>query len=181
WTGDYVRSGHEWSMTRPANASLPQVPVQAFADEMNQFVLRSFQVTQLNGLSEAKISLVPEHLGQVDIKLTMHNGQLTAQLVTETALGRDMLEQQLGQLRQSLQSQGIQVERLEVTQQSSSTTNFLRDQGQHQQQPSYQGQRQTQADQHSYEENASEYELELELVGQDYGTYTNSRSFHATA
>jgi flagellar hook-length control protein FliK len=69
----------------------------------------------MNGLSEAKITLIPEHLGQLQVKIAMQNGQLTAQLMAETTVARDLLENQLPQLRAALQSQGIQVEKLEVT------------------------------------------------------------------
>lgn len=46
----------------------------------------------------------------------MQNGHLVAQFMTEHAGAKDMLEQQMNQLRAALQSQGLQVEKLEVTQ-----------------------------------------------------------------
>ncbi|MNZ68127.1 Flagellar hook-length control protein FliK [compost metagenome] len=71
---------------------------------------------QKGGLAEATISLFPENLGQVDVKITMQNGHLVAQFMTEHSGAKDMLEQQMNQLRAALQSQGLQVEKLEVTQ-----------------------------------------------------------------
>jgi flagellar hook-length control protein FliK len=95
------------------------VPYRQFADEMSRFIVQRFQSSELNGLSEVRIKLIPENLGHVDVHLKMLNGHLVAQFITDKVLGRDMLEGQLSQLRSALQSHGIQVEKLEVTHQSS--------------------------------------------------------------
>ncbi|RKP55460.1 flagellar hook-length control protein FliK [Cohnella endophytica] len=114
-------------------ATLPaQVPVQQFAEQVEKFLVKQFQLTLGNGTSEAKLSLTPEHLGQVDIRIVMHNGQLTAQFMTDNAMAKDMLENQMAQLKTSLSGQGLQVERLEVVQQSSSaSTSFMQQEQRH--------------------------------------------------
>lgn len=102
-----------------ANASAPaQVPVQQFAEQMGKFLVKQFVLTQGHGTAEAKISLHPEHLGQVDIKIMIQNGLLTAQFTAENGTARDLLENQMAQLRSALQGQGLQVDRMEVVQQS---------------------------------------------------------------
>ncbi|WP_164472632.1 flagellar hook-length control protein FliK [Cohnella candidum] len=102
-----------------ANASVPaQVPVQQFAEQMGKFLVKQFVLTQGHGTAEAKISLHPEHLGQVDIKIMIQNGLLTAQFTAENGAARDLLENQMAQLRSALQGQGLQVDRMEVVQQS---------------------------------------------------------------
>lgn len=103
------------------------VPVEQFADEMNRFVVQRLDFVRMQGVTEAKISLYPENLGQVDIRITMQNGQLVAQFMTEHASARDLIDQQMGQLRAALQSQGIQVEKLEVTQNSSLQSHMYQD------------------------------------------------------
>jgi len=105
-----------------AKASLPaQVPAQQFAEQMGRFLVKQFQLTQGNGTTEAKLSLTPEHLGQVDIRIVMHNGQLTAQFIAGNPAARELLENQMAQLRAALNGQGLQVERLEVVQQPPSS------------------------------------------------------------
>ncbi len=52
----------------------------------------------------------------MDVKITMQNGNLVAQFLTQNSTTKDMLDQQMSQLRTALQSQGLQVEKLEVTQ-----------------------------------------------------------------
>ncbi len=111
-----------------AKAAMPaQVPVQQFAEQIEKFLVKQFQLTQGNGVSEAKLSLTPEHLGQVDIRIVMQNGQVTAHFMTENAMARDLLENQMSQLRTALSGQGLQVDRLEVVQQpsSSASTSFM--------------------------------------------------------
>ncbi|MBO9597331.1 MAG: flagellar hook-length control protein FliK [Cohnella sp.] len=111
-----------------AKAALPaQVPVQQFAEQMQKFMVKQFLLTQGNGTTEARLTLTPEHLGQVDIRIVMQNGQLTAQFMTDNVMAREQLENQMSQLRSSLNAQGLQVDRLEVVQQPSNanTTSFL--------------------------------------------------------
>ncbi|TJY43186.1 hypothetical protein E5161_04625 [Cohnella pontilimi] len=120
WTflkGD--NAGMTPSVPANATAASTNVPVQQFAEHMSKYLVKQFVLTQAGGAHEAKILLHPEHLGQVDIKIMIQNGQLTAQFVTENGAARDLLENQLSQLRTALQGQGLQVDRMEVVQQSS--------------------------------------------------------------
>ncbi len=115
-----------------AKTAMPaQVPVQQFAEQMQKFMVKQFLLTQGNGTTEARLTLTPEHLGQVDIRIVMQNGQLTAQFMTDNVMAREMLENQMSQLRSSLGAQGLQVDRLEVVQQPSNanTMSFLNQDG----------------------------------------------------
>lgn len=106
---------------------VPTVPVEKFGQEMSSFLVGKFDIVNANGISEAKISLFPEHLGQVDVKITMQNGLLTAQFMTEHAFAKESLEAQMAQLRLALQSQGLQVNKLEVTQNTSLSSHMYQD------------------------------------------------------
>jgi flagellar hook-length control protein FliK len=112
------------SETTLAKLAFPaQVPVQQFAQQIEKFLVKQFLLTQGNGTTEAKLSLNPEHLGQVDIRIIMQNGQVTAQFMTDNVMARELLDNQMSQLRLALHGQGLQVDRLEVVQQSSSSSN----------------------------------------------------------
>lgn len=113
--------------TTPLKTVAAPVPVENFSKEMSGFLVSKMDIVKLQGISEAKISLYPEHLGQVDVKITMRDGQMIAQFVTETALAKESLEQQMGQLRSALQAQGLQVTKLEVTQNSSLSSHMYQD------------------------------------------------------
>lgn len=115
------------SPLKPAAAAAPAVPVEQFGKEISGFLVNKFEIVKLQGMSQARISLYPEHLGQVDVKITMQNGQLIAQFVTEHAFARESLEGQMAQLRSALQAQGLQVSKLEVTQNSSLSSHMYQD------------------------------------------------------
>lgn len=106
----------------PAKPTLPaQVPVQQFAEQMDKFMVKQFTLSGAGGISEANINLHPEHLGEVQIRITIAHGQMSAQFIAHSEAAKDLLESQMSQLRGSLQSQGIQVERVEVVQQPQQT------------------------------------------------------------
>ncbi|MBW7473296.1 flagellar hook-length control protein FliK [Paenibacillus oenotherae] len=102
------------------------VPVQQFAETMQGLVVKQFNLTTVNGISEARITLFPEQLGQVDVRISVQNGQLTAMFIADNSTAKDLLENQLGQLRSALQSHGLQVDKLEVSN-SSVQANLFQD------------------------------------------------------
>lgn len=102
------------SGTSGQEAPLPVVHAGRFAEDMAQ-ILRSMKLHTNGSLSEVRVMLRPEHLGQLDVKVTLQNGQLIALFTTESARGKELLESQMAQLKAVLQMQGLQVERLEVT------------------------------------------------------------------
>lgn len=115
----------------PVMKAAPQViHAQQFATEMSNFVVKQMDFVKLHGVSEAKITLFPEHLGQVDIRITVQNGNLVAQFMTEHAMAKDVLENQMVQLRSALQAQGLQVEKLEVSQNQSLSSQMFQEQRQ---------------------------------------------------
>lgn len=129
-TGQIVTAGQlaiRDSGIMPVKHAAKPVPVEHFAKEMSGFLVNKLDIVNLKGVSEARISLYPEHLGQVDVRITMQNGQLTAQFMTEHAFAKESLEQQMAQLRSALQSQGLQVSKLEVTQNTSMSSHMYHD------------------------------------------------------
>ncbi|KAA8784632.1 flagellar hook-length control protein FliK [Paenibacillus sp. 4624] len=136
------------AVSKPAE---PVMQATNFAKEMTQFVVSKLDIVNQKGFSEATISLRPEHLGKLDVQITLQNGQLVARFMTEHVMAKDMLEQQMMQLRSSLQSQGIQVERLEVTQNSSLGSEMYQDGGRQQGNQSQQQRRSRERGEHTDE------------------------------
>jgi flagellar hook-length control protein FliK len=149
-----------------------------FTQEMTEHVLKNMKITLADGISEAKLSLFPKNLGHVDVKITLHEGQLVAQFTADTVAGKQMLESQLPQLRQSLQSQGLQVEKLEVTQNQSMQSGMFQDQ--RNQQSSSQTFRQNQKGSASYEEDNTDFVQELSGATQSKSNVFGN-SFDVTA
>lgn len=92
------------------------IHAQQWIEQSAPFIIKQVKIAQSSGFSEARIALVPEQLGHVNIHIVMKNGQMIAQFMAETIQGKMLLEGQLTQLRHVLQEQGIQVNKLEVVQ-----------------------------------------------------------------
>ncbi|WP_128894239.1 flagellar hook-length control protein FliK [Longirhabdus pacifica] len=162
----------------------PAIPIysQQGLDQLSQFV-KQLQISQQNGISEATIKLVPEQLGQVQVKISMQNGQMVAQFMAETLVGKEAIESQLAQLRTNLQNQGIQVDKLEVIQQEEAPS-FQQQPGQQQQFSNEQQQftrNNSSSAQAVYDENMDVYHPDLEVeMDVDQPKDIESHSFHAT-
>ncbi|MDQ6419255.1 flagellar hook-length control protein FliK [Paenibacillus sp. LHD-117] len=133
-----------------------------FADTMQGLIVQKFDIRTLNGASEAKLMLFPEHLGQVDVKISVQNGLLTAVFQTDNAVAKDMLENQMAQLRSALQAQGLNVDKLEVSQSSSAAPMSQQHFGQNH------GNGQQSGDRHGFrqDENVTDAAFETEMVEQ---------------
>lgn len=128
-----------------------------------QNIFKRANFGQTAGTNRISIKLYPEHLGQLRIELLQTNGLLTARILASNALGKEMLESQLHQLRQAFLQQNIQVERIDISQMLTETPHHERDRGfdQH-----FKQQEQTNEQTHQEDEEEamtfSEYMIELE-------------------
>jgi flagellar hook-length control protein FliK len=165
------------AVSTEAKAFLHSLPAQHFAEEMTRFLVKNMRISQLNGISEAKISLIPEHLGQVDVRISVHNGQITAHFVAESSQARDLLELQLPQLRAALQQQGLQVEKLDIHHQNNLGSGLFQDQKHQQasQQFTQNGKKKSQ----NYDQSGTDFSLEVEQATRSRLAYGNT--FNAIA
>ncbi|MBO9609173.1 MAG: flagellar hook-length control protein FliK [Paenibacillaceae bacterium] len=175
-TGDLIRSLQQGFAAKPAGETIGS---QSFVQDMSQFMIKAIKVNPLNGFSEARLSLTPESLGHVEVKITMQAGQLVAQFHAQTALGKEMIEGQLAQLRTTLQNQGIHVERLEVTQQNNLQSGMFQDQQRQQssQQPGGQGK----SSHSEIDTGAAEFAQELTQVAEARNGESSGSVFDVTA
>jgi len=78
-------------------------------------VVQKFQALSSNGtVNTVRMQLNPEFLGQVEVRLTMRNGSLVAQINVENAVVKDVLDSSTQHLRQSLADAGVDVDSLDV-------------------------------------------------------------------
>ncbi|MFT9487535.1 flagellar hook-length control protein FliK [Tepidibacillus infernus] len=85
---------------------------QNFSSELGKILIRNVKLP--NGISETKIQLHPEELGQMVVKISHNQGQISAQFLVESGLSKELLEGQIQQLKQSFIQQGYQVGRVEI-------------------------------------------------------------------
>ena len=77
-------------------------------------IVRKAVIYMRNGQHEAKIDLKPEFLGHVRMQVTTENNQVTVKILTEFGFVKDMVENNIQQLKTDLQQQGLNVDKLEV-------------------------------------------------------------------
>jgi flagellar hook-length control protein FliK len=113
------QQGPDGSNVSKAISPPPILSVSEFVPEVSEWIGRYSRITNGQpGGAEAKLSLYPEHLGHIEIKITSLHGQLSAQIVTDTLMAKEALEGQLSQLRQALQEHGLLVKKLDIVQQT---------------------------------------------------------------
>ena len=77
-------------------------------------IVRKAVIHVRNGQHEAKIDLKPEFLGHVRMQVITENHQVTVKILTEFGFVKDMVENNIHQLKADLQQQGLNVDKLEV-------------------------------------------------------------------
>lgn len=97
------------------------VTVTQFEQDITKFMESAVRVENLGDGVEATFSLSPEHLGNVDVKLSIIDGNVTAEFFTSTVSGRELLEFNVQALRTALETQGFQVEKINISQQNLSS------------------------------------------------------------
>jgi flagellar hook-length control protein FliK len=107
----------------PVDTSKPEnlpnkLVVSDFSKEVSEWINSFVRISNgRSGSTEAKFSLFPEHLGHIEINVTTQHGQISAQILTDTSVAKEVLEGQLHHLKQALQQFGLQVQKLDVVQQ----------------------------------------------------------------
>ncbi|MFV0440926.1 MAG: flagellar hook-length control protein FliK [Lachnospirales bacterium] len=77
-------------------------------------IIENMRVEVKADVSEIKISLKPDHLGDVTLKIATNNGIITAQFMAENQRVKELIESQFTSLEDTLKQQGIDVGALSV-------------------------------------------------------------------
>jgi flagellar hook-length control protein FliK len=104
--------------TETVTLTLPtqkQAQPEALVKEFQSLLNRS-QFGQAGGTTKMLIKMYPEQLGTIRVELIQKDGVMTARLLANTALGKEMLDSQLHQLKSAFANANVQVDRVDVTQ-----------------------------------------------------------------
>jgi len=82
---------------------------------MEQIVRRAVVQVRGDGQHEARIDLKPEFLGHVRMQVITENQQVTVKILTEFGFVKDMIENNIHQLKADLQQQGFDVDKIDVS------------------------------------------------------------------
>lgn len=118
------------TQTKTVTLTLPaEKPAQsdALMKEIQNLINRS-QLSGQPGNMKLFLKLFPENLGQIRIELVQKDGIMTARLLATTAMGKELLENNINQLKAGFVSQNIQMERIDVAQSLQDADRNARDQ-----------------------------------------------------
>ena len=98
------------------NSSLPKTQVlkNINTSDVVAQIMEKIKVSIKPEVSEVKILLRPEQLGEVSLKIATQNGIVTAQFIAESQKVKEIIEANFNQLRDMLAEQGVNVGELEV-------------------------------------------------------------------
>lgn len=71
-----------------------------------------------NNLQKAELSLNPKNLGSIDVTITVTNDQTSIHIAAQNSVARDTVENSLGRLRDILESSGVNLGDVDVSQHS---------------------------------------------------------------
>ena len=77
-------------------------------------IVDKMRLSSKKGGHEIRINLRPETLGQIQLKVLTQDHSITVRMVADTPAAKEIIENNLGQLRADLNAQGLSVERLDV-------------------------------------------------------------------
>ena len=96
------------------NERLNQIFDFAEQDNVLDQVVKKVEIDLKSGQTEMRMQLKPENLGEVQMKVVVEDGKLNAHFLTSTTTAKEALEANVQQLKQSLQEQGVRVEKIAV-------------------------------------------------------------------
>lgn len=109
-------SGPNFQVTSSSSAAATLAqPMTADEEAANvKDILSQARIALKNGGGEIQMDLKPEGVGKVRLKVSVDDGQVNIQMLTENDTAKKMLEKGLGELKSSLAEHQLKVENLKV-------------------------------------------------------------------
>lgn len=104
---------------KPVDAPVRQVPVQKLSETLAEWISSPARLATGGNETRLRINIFPEHLGHLEILVSTASGKVSAQIIASHGAAKEAVELQLNQLRISLSQQGVEIDRLEVREDSS--------------------------------------------------------------
>jgi flagellar hook-length control protein FliK len=143
-------SFHQPKQAVPVNEQL----LQQITDYLGKNGLQSFK----NGSQQMTVRLHPDYLGEVTITLIQDKNGIMAKITAAQSMTKDLIQSQLQQLNQGLQSQQIPVNKIEVNQMVYNGQQQSAFYQQHQESDQQPSQQQSQKDQDLSDDNIPSFE-----------------------
>lgn len=102
------------SLSETLNSQSASKENQVDPQDLMSQVVKKAELMLKQDSSEMSIQLKPDLLGKMTIKVSMENGVVTARFTTESQQVKNILDQNIQALRQTLEAQGVKVDKTEV-------------------------------------------------------------------
>nr|WP_245301433.1 flagellar hook-length control protein FliK [Virgibacillus natechei] len=86
-----------------------------FIEQFQKIMQASKFSTMPNGTNQLSITMRPENLGEMMVRLTQVNGEMTVKILVTSQASKEMLESNMGQLRNIFSPQQVVIEKQELT------------------------------------------------------------------
>lgn len=106
---------------KPVDVPVRQVPVQKLSETLAEWISSPARLSTGGNETRLRINIFPEHLGHLEILVSTAGGKVSAQIIASHGAAKEAVEFQLNQLRMSLSQQGVEIDRLEVREERSSS------------------------------------------------------------
>jgi len=108
------KTGEKLQSVPVANSHKMQERIHEF-EVVRQVVSQAKFITTPTGEQRLTMQLRPEHLGQMNLRIVLNNGEMQIHARVESITAQAALESHIGLLREGLEKQGINLDRLEVS------------------------------------------------------------------
>jgi len=108
------KTGEKLQSIHVANSHRMQERIHEF-EVVRQVVAQAKFITTPTGEQRLTMQLRPEHLGQMNLRIVLNNGEMQIHARVESTTAQTALESHIGLLREGLEKQGINLDRLEVS------------------------------------------------------------------
>lgn len=118
---DNVVQSHGAGVQRSASATenaawrVSDVGKANIAEPVIEQTVRGVLLSVRAGASELRLRMQPEHLGELHLRVVFEDNVLSLDVNTQSTIVKSIIESNLGQLRQSLHSNGVDVGKVSVT------------------------------------------------------------------
>jgi len=115
---DALLFSNNQSSGKVSDAVIQTKEIEAFqkqfqTDVLTQLIRRAV-LNLRNGQTEIKIDLKPEFLGHIRMHISTENQQVLVRMLTEIPFVKEIIENNINQLKTDLQNQGLEVDKFEV-------------------------------------------------------------------
>ncbi|HLS07993.1 flagellar hook-length control protein FliK [Lentibacillus sp.] len=136
---------------------------QQLIEQFQKVMKTSKFLTMQNGTSQLNMTLRPENLGDMMVKLTQMNGEMTVKIVVTSAAAKEMLEANMHQLKSMFSPQQVVVEKQEITSQQAQTHQRDHGEGEHPMDDHDEGQS-DHSEQHDNPEDEEDFDSQFQKV-----------------